>query len=44
MRIAVRLDDITPDMDWDKFWEFWKHQNNNFTITLSMFVTPFEML
>ena len=22
MRIAVRLDDITPDMDWDKFYEF----------------------
>ena len=22
MKIAVRLDDITPDMDWDKFYEF----------------------
>lgn len=22
MRIAVRLDDITPDMDWDKFYQF----------------------
>ena len=22
MRIAVRLDDITPDMDWEKFYEF----------------------
>lgn len=22
MKIAVRLDDITPDMDWERFWEF----------------------
>lgn len=29
MKIAIRLDDITPDMDWEKFWRLEKMLDEN---------------
>ncbi len=34
MKIAVRLDDITPDMDWDRFLRFKKMMDDAYVLPL----------